>query len=185
MRAYHFVNSKYGIENIQKRRLKISRLQDLNDPFELLSIELSDEGLRTRFLALKQRMAEDRGMLCFSRNWKNPVLWSHYADRHRGLCLGFEIDRSLPMRVQYTARRLAGEAEQLLAGSMTRQTMERLLCTKYSHWKYESEERLFLSLDAKDKDLEGRYFEAFSSKLKLAQVIVGAYSSVSRDQLNE
>jgi hypothetical protein len=177
MRGYHFLNARYGLEDIRKRRLKISRLQDLNDPFELLGIELSDEGLRKQLLAFKQRESEDRGMLCFSRSWTNPVQWSHYADRHRGVCLGFEIHPSLPMRVDYTAKRLAKE---LMAGAMNRETMRRLLCTKYSHWKYEREERVFVSLEDKDRDLEGLYFQSFSPLFRLAEVIVGARSTVSR-----
>ncbi len=23
--------------------------------------------------------------------WSNPVIWAHYGDKHRGLCLGFEV----------------------------------------------------------------------------------------------
>ena len=182
MRAYHFLNSKYGLENIRNRRMKISRLQDLNDPFELLSIELSDERLRKRLGEFKERMSYDRGILCFSRSSANPVQWSHYADRHRGLCLGFEIHNSLPVRVEYTARRLAKE---LVAIPVNRDVMKRLLCTKYSHWKYEREERVFVSLEDKDRDSEGRYFETFSPRLKLFQVIVGARSTITRPTVEE
>jgi hypothetical protein len=41
-------------------------------------------------------------MLCFSRDWHNPVQWSHYADKHRGICLGFDVPDSLLVPVQYT-----------------------------------------------------------------------------------
>ena len=53
------------------------------------------------------------------------------------------------------------------------------LCTKFAHWKYEEEFRLFFALDhstAKD----GLYFADFSRDLVLTQVIVGANSSVCR-----
>lgn len=182
MRAYHFLNSKYGLEDIRNRRMKISHLQDLNDPFELLSIELSDERLRKRLGEFKERMSSDRGILCFSRSSTNPVQWSHYADRHRGLCLGFEIHDSLPVRVEYTARRLA---KRLMAGPVNRDMMKRLLCTKYSHWKYECEERVFVSLEDKNRDADGRYFENFSPRLKLFQVMVGARSTVTRSTVEE
>ena len=26
------------------------------------------------------------GMLCFSKGWHNPVQWSHYTDKHKGIC---------------------------------------------------------------------------------------------------
>lgn len=38
MRAYHFVPADHGIENIKLRHLKIARLDDLNDPFEVRTV---------------------------------------------------------------------------------------------------------------------------------------------------
>lgn len=185
MRLYHFVSETHATEDIKKRRLKVSRIEDLNDPFELLGLELADGALRQRFLKLKHQMSQDRGILCFSRAWTNPVQWSHYADRHRGVCLGFEVRPGLAMPVEYKARRLAREARQLLTRPVTRETMRRVLCTKYSHWRYEQEERIFVSLDDKNQDSKGLYFENFSSDLALVTVIVGARSSISRDQINQ
>jgi hypothetical protein len=185
MRLYHFVSEKHGIEDVQRRRLKVSRIEDLNDPFELLGLELADGALRQRFLELKHQMSQDRGILCFSRAWTNPVQWSHYADRHRGVCFGFEVRPGLSMPVEYKARRLAREARQLLTGPLTRETMRKVLCTKYSHWRYEQEERIFVSLEDKNQDSKGHYFENFSSDLALVTVIVGARSSISRDQISQ
>jgi hypothetical protein len=68
---------------------------------------------------------------------------------------------------------------------MTRDIMRKLLYTKYSHWRYEREVRVFVSLDDKDRDAEGRYFESFSPDLALVDVIIGARSTVSRDQVNQ
>jgi hypothetical protein len=179
MRVYHFLRAKYGIENIRKRHLKISLLQDLNDPFELLSIELSDKELRRRLIALKQNLSGDRGLHCFSRNWTNPVQWGHYAERHRGLCLGFEIPKQCLIRVEYAGKRLVKEAEQ----TKDRETMRKLLCTKYSHWRYEGEERAFVDLTGKGPDAKGRYFADFSTDLRLRRVVVGARSEISRADL--
>jgi hypothetical protein len=184
MRLYHFVSQEHGLEDIEKRRLKVSRIEDLNDPFELLGLDLSDGELRQRFLQLKHEMSQDRGILCFSRAWTNPVQWSHYADRHRGVCLGFEVRPGLSLTVEYKSSRLDREARRLLAGPITRETMRSVLCTKYSHWRYEQEERIFVSLEDKSKDSQGRYFERFSSDLALVSVIVGARSKISRDDIN-
>lgn len=35
-----------------------------------------------------------RGITCFSRDKANILMWSHYADNHSGVCLGFDIDES-------------------------------------------------------------------------------------------
>jgi len=92
-RAYHFVSLTYGLDDLRRRRLKISRLDDLNDPFELWAIAQSDRRLRQAMRTTKEQMARQYGLLCFSRGWHNPVLWSHYADRHRGIALGFDVEK--------------------------------------------------------------------------------------------
>lgn len=35
-----------------------------------------------------------RGITCFSRDNDNILMWSHYANNHSGVCLGFDIDES-------------------------------------------------------------------------------------------
>ena len=85
MLVYHFVNAHYGIEDIHKRRLKISRFMDLNDPFEFLGADLSDREFRRALKNTKVKLSESKGLLCFSESWRNPVLWGHYADKHKGL----------------------------------------------------------------------------------------------------
>ncbi len=185
VRVFHFLNAQYGIDDIKRRRLKISTISDLNDPFELLSIDLSNRNLRKAFLATKEQMSKNRGILCFSMKWSNPVLWSHYADKHRGLCLGFDIPDDHLVPVSYTAKRLVKEAKQLSGtSSINEETMLKFLSTKYAHWKYESEARRFLELEDKDPE-SALYFADFSEKLKLVQIIVGTRSSVSRSEVSE
>jgi Protein of unknown function (DUF2971) len=183
MRVYHFINSKYGLENIRRKRLKISMLHDLNDPFELLALELSDRKIRNTFLNIKDKLHTNRGVLCFSENWSNPVMWSHYAEKHHGLCLEFEVSQDLLAKVEYSSSRLSGELNDLLSGNATRKelAMTRILSTKFSHWKYEAEWRIFAGFDT--PDVRGNYFIDFSDQLKLVGVIVGPRSKVSRDEL--
>jgi hypothetical protein len=33
---------------------------------------------------------DSRGVLSFSATWKSVLMWSHYADEHRGICLEFD-----------------------------------------------------------------------------------------------
>jgi hypothetical protein len=91
MLVFHFINEEFGLEDLRKRRLKIATLNELNDPFEFLGVNLSGKSLRRAFKVMKDQLSVRYGLLCFSHNWHNPVQWSHYADKHRGLCLGFDI----------------------------------------------------------------------------------------------
>lgn len=180
MRVFHFVNEEFGLEDLRRRRLKIATLNELNDPFELFGVSLANESLRHAFRKMKDQLATDHGLLCFSRNWHNPVQWSHYAAKHTGLCLEFDIPDEHLGQVSYSRKRLVVEAESLRnSRQLDVQTATRFLFTKYSHWKYENEMRCFVTLEDKDQD-SGLYFADFSNKLRLTTVIVGAQSTISR-----
>jgi Protein of unknown function (DUF2971) len=174
MRVYHFVNKQYGLENIRKRRLKISRLAELNDPFEFLGADLSHQESRKALVATKAKLSKTRGLICFSRLWDNPVLWGHYADKHRGICLGFDIPEASLNKVIYVNSRLPWPTVP------DEEFMKQLLFTKFNHWSYENEYRSYTSLSDKIDDL---YFLDFSENLKLVEVIVGLESDISRLEL--
>lgn len=145
MRLYHFVSAQHGLDDIRKRRLKVATFPNLNDPFELFSIDLSNAHLRKAFNALKDQLSTTRGILCFSRKWSNPVLWSHYADCHRGICLGFDCPDNKVGAISYSRKRLIVELENFVSPNrMALEKMQELLFTKYSHWKYENEVRAML-----------------------------------------
>lgn len=74
MRLYHFINEMYGVHAIYLRRLKLSRINDLNDPFEFLAADLLNPLHREAFRNFKNEFNDKFGMICFSSQWKNPLL---------------------------------------------------------------------------------------------------------------
>jgi hypothetical protein len=121
-------------------------------------------------------------MLCFSSKWSNPVQWSHYADRHRGLCLGFDVPDALLSSVTYCSKRLKPDpkalAEMQAEGPAAHEMMLKLVTTKFRHWRYEHEQRLFIGLE--EKDARGLYFYGFSAELVLREIIFGSEATISR-----
>lgn len=185
MRLYHFLNEHYGLEDIQHRRLKIARISELNDPFEFAGVSFVNDSVRHAFRAMKQEIDKQHGLLCFSAKWSNPVMWSHYAEKHKGLCLGFDVVDESVGPVSYSGRRLAVEVKQLQSPrELPKDFIRKLLFTKYAHWKYEKEYRAFVTLEEYDEDT-GHYFAEFSDHLKLRQVVVGANSLITKKQLSE
>jgi hypothetical protein len=176
MRVYHFINSEYGLKDLRERRLKISRIMELNDPFEFLGADLSNREFRKAMKATKKALSKTRGILCFSANWINPVQWTHYADRHRGICLGFDIPDDHLSKVDYVPERLSAN------GKITEDLMLKFLTTKFIHWAYEEEYRLFLALEQEEN---GLFYVDFSEDIKLSQLIIGAHSSVTRAEVKE
>lgn len=185
MRVYHILPTEYAIDDLIKRRLKVSQFIDLNDPFELLSVELSDKVNRKKFGVWKKTITREYGVLCFSRNWNNPVLWSHYGDKHKGICLGFDVPDRLLKEVAYTGNRMVLWVEgELQKGKLHKEIEDRLLCTKFEHWRYENEVRVILPLK-KAYTEEGLYFVAFDKNLELKEVIAGPRCSITKTKLKE
>lgn len=177
MRAYYFTTGKFALSNVQLRRIKISRFQDLNDPFELLAANLAEKRIRQKIKDLKDDINSKIGLICFSKNWKNPLVWGHYAEKHKGMALGFDIPDELLKSVIYS-RKLNKITYDKLTGKPSKGVADRLIRTKFKDWKYEEEVRLFVDLDEERKE-SGLYFEPFTSNLKLREIILGPKCELS------
>ena len=173
MRVYHFLPANFALDDIEQRRIKISEIDQINDPFELWCVYQKDKRLRIALRDYKEEMSSRYGMLCFSRHWHNPVLWSHYADKHRGICLGFEIDEQAIQAITYLAER------PILRIPPNLEDAKQLLFTKYRGWKYEEEWRSWIRLDERDP-LTGFYFYPFDEIVTLNEVIAGPLCETPR-----
>jgi hypothetical protein len=175
MRVYRFLCENYAIKSMKERRLKISILDELNDPFEALMFKLPNKSLRRQFQDEKAKFSRKYGLLCFSKVWSNSLMWSHYADRHRGICLGFDVPQRELIRVEYNAHRMIDSTGMLRVGSsVDYQTIRTCLGTKYASWVYEQEVRSIESLQDKEMDYQGRRYARFSAELNLFEVIIGS-----------
>lgn len=185
MRVYNLLPAEYAISSIALRRIKISRYGELNDPFELMAGHVADQAFRKALKQLKVQFHNEKGVICFSRSWKNPVLWSHYGDRHRGVALGFDIQDEYANVINYSAERLP---PQFVDGKPDRGLDEnfvgRMIHTKYQHWAYEEEVRLHVSLDEGTKE-GSLFFYDFGPSLTLREVILGHECTVSITKVRE
>lgn len=183
MILYYFVNQEFGLKDLRERRLKVCDIDGLNDPFDFLSLAAPTKADRKILLEWRQRMANNFGLICFSRNWHSPVQWAHYADRHKGICLGFEVDDSQLRQVSYVqSRPVWPSTPHAWSASVKQRVIDQLLYTKFAHWSYEDEYRLFTSKESRDPD--GHFYANFSDSLKLKKVLVGVCSDLTRADLN-
>jgi hypothetical protein len=183
MRVYHFVNQEFGLDDLKRRRLKIATIEDLNDPFEMLGFSNRDPKFRKAWSLIRTLLHSRFGLVCFSNSYRNPVQWSHYADGHRGLCLGFDVPKRLLTEVKYSPDGLMPDYE-LFAKSSAHASQElvRILATKFIHWQYEGEQRYFIPLSMVSP-IRGFYFEPFSHLMRLREVIVGHRSAITRSEI--
>lgn len=90
-----------------------------------------------------------QGVLSLAKNWNCPLMWSHYADQHQGLCIGYEVDRDQQDKIQpinyVQDRRIATSAiEKWIMKDCKiakKQVSETYFYCKASHWEYEKEYR--------------------------------------------
>lgn len=183
MRGYHFTALRHALAALANQRLKVALIDELNDPFELLCTNLAHKKARKAFVAFKNYQAKRTGMLCFSRGWHNLLLWSHYADKHRGVALEFEIHQDLIEEVRYTKTRTTLDVPAIMkSGGFTEDHAAMIYATKSDHWRYEDEVRVSVALKdcIKDGDLR---FEPFSDLLRPVGVIAGPLCSVTTAQI--
>lgn len=97
------------------------------------------------FSAMIAHLATDQiGMLCLSAAPNVPLMWSHYADSHMGVCLGFDPKVShfvTAQPVRYTRSRPIVDPT---VQSKT-QMLDASLYTKSLDWAYEEEWRIVLT----------------------------------------
>lgn len=168
MKIYHFLKDRLAKEAIKNCRLKVSLFDKLNDPFELSYFNLRDRKLRAAHRNYRNTLTNKYGIVSFSEDYRNPLMWGHYADRHRGVCLGFEAPEFKLIKVKYCDERLKIEDRTFA----TKNDVEDLLSVKYSDWSYEKEWRLLIELEKAQK-VDDLYFKSFSESLKLCEINLG------------
>ena len=107
------------------------------------------------------KMQYGRGVCCFSASAGNPLLWSHYGDQHRGICIGYGLDREprpILRKVEYGGTRTVKTsriAKALLDNdSKAQELLDRdVLLRKASAWRYEREWRLIGERGVQDSTL--------------------------------
>jgi hypothetical protein len=113
--------------------------------FERQNSGVFDDGQywRDEYERIKKRLNDEYGILSLARRKDNILMWSHYANSHKGFCVGldtsllFDSIQGMLSHVHYS-----NEFPQLeLFGNPTL-TMMDLLTTKSRLWNYEKEIRL-------------------------------------------
>jgi hypothetical protein len=184
MRLYHFLPEKYAKEALRKKRLKVSIINQLNDPFEFhAGFSNPKPQIRKTFVNFKAVISKEFGILCFSKRWNNPLLWSHYTEKHTGCTLGFEIPDNKAIEVNYSENRPLFSWDKIPEDSrLTQNYFHKLIKTKFISWEHEEEFRLFYKLSKLDLE-NGLYFQKFDDNLILKEVIAGCKSKMSDQEL--
>jgi len=172
----------WGSSALARKHLKFSRFDDLNDPFELLSAHLGERSARRFYNSLRRAVDERFGVVCFSENWRSPVMWAHYGDKHKGLCLGFDVKEAA--EVKYEPQRLKHKLDQTQTGVRVSAELAKIaMTTKFDEWSYERESRGLKELTAQYPD--GNYYREFGDFIQLHEVIIGARCNLMANDISK
>ena len=85
---------------------------------------------------------------CFSKNYKSTLMWSHYADHHKGVCLEFngsmEPEEILLRRVAMIANVNYDRTETINYNLDKQAATLDLFTRKWEEWRYEEEVRIII-----------------------------------------
>jgi hypothetical protein len=98
-------------------------------------------------------MSKEFGLVCFSEEENNMLLWSHYTDGHKGMLIEFETSHTYFTRhskfkkVRYESKRVPLDPTWPDGSPEIDNYSEQLLCIKNSIWSYENEWRSLFPLN--------------------------------------
>ncbi|MHB1006177.1 MAG: DUF2971 domain-containing protein [Chloroflexota bacterium] len=183
---YHFTSTEHAIDDLENRWLKVGRIDDLNDPHELMPYRRYERPDRRLYDPVFKAVCKKWGVLCFSETWQRMLLWAHYAEGHRGVALGFAIPEGSLIKVNYRCGNLRPKVELTDSDSENEQRLLDMAGVKFKEWEYEQEHRWVMELeDCKFKVVEDRrdgrrkrlYFKRFADDSgddwQLREVVLG------------
>lgn len=163
---------KYLIDSLVHPSLWFSKLDALNDPFDC-QVDMEKAWRRAMLSATgsRKKLLESLEHPTFSRNWKTmlekvgicsfsltlneSLLWSHYADEHRGVCLLYSFPEALlnDGEIFLGVDKVTYDSDTALTDWMKcdesidvigfiQELVKRYLTTKSSPWAYEQETRI-------------------------------------------
>lgn len=177
IRLYHFSAKPWALKTLWERRLKITRYDEFDDPFEAMPFDRSGRAASAFCDKFAERIAAARhGVVCFSATWQSAQMWAQYADRHTGLCLGFDVARDFARTIDYVERPLAVPADlRRQHRRLPIEVLEAALQHKPAHWRHQQEWRVRAPLDSLDDRIG---YLPFDHDIELREVILGARCSL-------
>ncbi|EKF9154346.1 DUF2971 domain-containing protein [Vibrio cholerae] len=104
---------------------------------------------------LKIQPLESLGIISFTEDKENLLMWSHYADQHKGFVIEFDIEHEFFSKTYSNGIDFVGSINRVLYKKKRLESLNEYLIEPYFHksdeWLYEKEHRLLVSLDAVDR----------------------------------
>lgn len=131
----------YSKLNLRNKKLWASKPSVFNDPFELKYKQIGTNPQNDELHNLIEQSKHFK-VACLTYDPLNILMWSHYANKHTGICLGF-YDETLTYAVHYTDDFPIIDFDEKIPNKRIMQFHKMLNC-KARMWEYEQERRICL-----------------------------------------
>ena len=150
MKFYRFQSiNKFTLQNLTNQNNWVADPFEFNDPFEFslydsISIDENDNHRNLNYIeqanVIKFKDSiNEYGIVCYTSEFSNTLLWAHYGDNHKGMCLVFDVvNEDKLYKVNYQER---FPEINLTDDANTHEEIKTIVTTKSIDWKYENEYR--------------------------------------------
>ena len=135
----------------------------------MLNTEMSPDRIGRKVM---HHINESTGILSLSRTYKSLLMWSHYAESHKGFVIGF--DDKHPFFHEKALKGLTNGLNAVIYSSLRpkietndKSKYHEILCCKSIDWSYEEEVRLFRLLS---EDFETETTDQNNHKVYLYEI---------------
>ncbi len=88
-----------------------------------------------------QKVLKNGGVSCFSLRHDNLLMWAHYGDYHKGVCLEFNVEYDQTFFKDVLEVNYREEYPKLDLIAKGKNAITEIITTKSTHWSYEEEYR--------------------------------------------
>jgi len=171
MKIYQFLSVKKPgriKEILRTGKFHFSDWKDLNDPMEGF-FRYFPEYHKPEDI---EKLVTGKGLFkvaCFSRFYTEPLMWSHYADGHKGICVEIDTEDDCDESVFFEPIKYVPLIKNIKDEDSSTLTPEMLLSRKIENWGYEEEIRAFCDNKEKNKQKVG----------KITKILLGVHADES------
>jgi hypothetical protein len=174
MILYKYTNIEVGCKILVNKSVRFTQPQYLNDPFDMRpdfsetyfdddndETQLSDFGDKQNEIKKEeidgyyQIINRDVGIFCLTEKPNNSLMWSHYADNHKGILIGFDTDNDFlnDNNENITVKKIIYNNSKLkIKDIYTENEFNNSLLEKSKDWEYENEWRSIRLLNEADSN---------------------------------
>ena len=151
MKLYKYTSAKYALEFLSTHELKVTTLEETNDPDEWVPYRVGPDGCdylanRSNRDQFRRNVGAQFGFVSLSSRMDNNIMWGHYADKFKGVLLEFEVQPHARLRqvAYHETRYVMGNTISL----EDRNVVVDYIARKGTEWSYEAEWRFFVEIAA-------------------------------------